>query len=79
MWIENKDVQFLPKNISKFKNVNLRICENDLFSYKKIIPALIENQDRYIVTFDDDIIYPENTEQLVNKSSLFIDVNSFLN
>ena len=36
---------------SKFKNVNLRICENDLFSYKKIIPALIENQNRFIVTF----------------------------
>jgi len=72
LWIENKDVQFLPKNISKFKNVNLRICENDLFSYKKIIPALIENQDRYIVTFDDDIIYPERSlEQLVNKSKKY--------
>ena len=69
LWIENKDIKFLPKNISKFKNIDIKICENDLFSYKKIIPTLCENQDRYIVTFDDDIIYPEKTlEQLVNKS-----------
>ena len=72
LWIENNDVQFLPKNISKFKNVYLRVCENNLFSYKKIIPALIENQDRYIVTFDDDIIYPNKSlEQLVNKSKKY--------
>ena len=69
LWIENKDIKFLPKKISKFKNINLRVCENDLFSYKKIIPALLENQDRYIVTFDDDIIYPNNSlEHLVNKA-----------
>jgi len=69
LWIENNDVRFLPKNISYFKNVDIKICENNLYSYKKIIPALIENQDRYIVTFDDDIIYPSNSlEQLVNKS-----------
>ena len=61
LWIENNDIKFLPRNISKFKNINIKICENDLFSYKKIIPTLCENQDRYIVTFDDDIIYPEKT------------------
>ncbi len=70
LWIENNDMQFLPKNILKFKSVDLRICENNLFSYKKIIPALSENQDRYIVTFDDDIIYPEKSlEQLINKAN----------
>ena len=69
LWIENKDIKFLPKKILKFKNINLRVCENDLFSYKKIMPALLENQDRYIVTFDDDIIYPNNSlEHLVNKA-----------
>jgi len=74
LWIENKDIKFLPKNISKFKNIDIKICENDLFSYKKIIPALCENQDRYIVTFDDDIIYPEKTlEQLVSKSKKYPD------
>ena len=74
LWIENKDIKFLPKNISKFKNIDIKICENDLFSYKKIIPTLCENQDRYIVTFDDDIIYPEKTlEQLVNKSKKYPD------
>ena len=74
LWIENNDIKFLPRNISKFKNINIKICENDLFSYKKIIPTLCENQDRYIVTFDDDIIYPEKTlEQLVNKSKKYPD------
>ena len=71
LWIENKDIKFLPKKISKFKNVNVRVCENDLFSYKKIIPALIENQNRFIVTFDDDIIYSNKSlEQLVNKAKI---------
>jgi hypothetical protein len=72
LWIENKDIKFLPKKISKFKNVNVRVCENDLFSYKKIIPALIENQNRFIVTFDDDIIYSNKSlEQLVNKAKIY--------
>ena len=69
LWIENKDIKFLPKKISKFRNVNLRVCENDLFSYKKIIPALIENQNRYIATFDDDVIYSnDSVEKLINQS-----------
>jgi len=72
LWIENKDIKFLPKKISKFRNVNLRVCENDLFSYKKIIPALIENQNRYIATFDDDVIYSNKClEQLVNKAKIY--------
>ena len=72
LWIENKDIKFLPKKISKFKNIIVRVCENDLFSYKKIIPALIENQNRFIVTFDDDIIYSSKTlEQLINKAKIY--------
>jgi hypothetical protein len=72
LWIENKDIKFLPKKISKFRDVNLRVCENDLFSYKKIIPALIENQNRYIVTFDDDIIYSNKClEKLIIKAKIY--------
>lgn len=74
LWIENKDTKFLSKNILKFKKIDIKICENNLFSYKKIIPALNENQGRYIVTFDDDIIYSKKTlEQLIIKSKEYPD------
>lgn len=36
----------------------IRWCEKDLRSYKKLIPALKEYPDDIIVTCDDDIIYP---------------------
>ena len=72
LWIEEKDKSFLPSKIFKFRNIIIKFCENDLFSYKKIIPALKENDDRYIVTFDDDIIYPEESlEALISKSKEF--------
>ena len=51
---------YYQTKIYKFKAINIKICENGLFSYKKIIPSLKEN-DRFIATFDDDIIYPNNS------------------
>ena len=72
LWIEENDKFLLPSKIYKFKDVDIKICENGLFSYKKIIPALKENDDRFIVTFDDDIIYPNNSlENLVNQYQKF--------
>ena len=72
LWIEENDKHLLNKNIFKFKNINVRFCENNLYSYKKIIPAYRENSDRYIITFDDDIIYPKNSlECLIKKSKEF--------
>lgn len=35
-------------------------CENDIKSYKKLIPSLKEYPDDIIVTVDDDIIYDKN-------------------
>ena len=61
LWIEENDKPLLPDKIYKFKAINIKICENGLFSYKKIIPSLKENDDRFIATFDDDIIYPNNS------------------
>ena len=72
LWIEENDKNFLTKNIFKFKNIKIRFCENNLYSYKKIIPAYREECNRYIVTFDDDIIYPNNSlESLIIKSKKF--------
>ena len=68
LWIEENDKPLLSDKIYKFKDVDIKICENGLFSYKKIIPSLKENDDRFIVTFDDDIIYPNNSlETLINQ------------
>ena len=72
LWIEENDKSLLPDKLYKFKNVDIRFCENGLSSYKKIIPSLKENDNRFIVTFDDDIIYPNNSlEALIVKSKKF--------
>ena len=72
LWVEENDKSLLPEKIYKFKGVNIKICENGLSSYKKIIPPLKENDDRFIATFDDDIIYPDNSlEALIKKSKEF--------
>ena len=72
LWIEENDKSLLPDKLYKFKNIDIRFCENGLSSYKKIIPSLKENDNRFIVTFDDDIIYPNNSlEALIVKSKKF--------
>ena len=51
----------IPEDVLKLKKNGLSIewCD-DLRSYKKIIPALKQYPDSYIVTADDDIFYPKN-------------------
>ena len=72
LWIEEGDKYLLPEKIYNFKDVSVKFCENGLFSYKKIIPSLKENDNRFIATFDDDIIYPVNSlEALILKSKKF--------
>ena len=40
----------------------------------KIIPSLEENDNRFIATFDDDIIYPKNSlEALIEQYKKFPD------
>ena len=72
LWIEENDKSLLPEKIYNFKGVDIKFCENGLYSYKKIIPTLKEGDDRFIVTFDDDILYTLNSlEALVTKSKEF--------
>ena len=56
----NKELD-LPDKVLRLKNngLTIRWCE-DLKSYKKLIPALKEYPDYYIVTVDDDIYYPSH-------------------
>lgn len=70
IWIEEKDFNLIPKRLSKFNSINFKKCENNLYSYKKILPTLKENQNRYIVTFDDDIIYQRNVLESLVKQAL---------
>lgn len=51
----------LPKRLRRYTRFGLQIrwCEN-IKSYKKLIPALLEYPDDIIVTADDDSIYPED-------------------
>ena len=72
VWIEENDKSLLPDKIYNLKDVKIKICENGLYSYKKIIPSLREDDNRFIATFDDDIIYPENSlEALILKSKKY--------
>ncbi|WP_461462323.1 glycosyltransferase [Methanobrevibacter sp.] len=62
----------IPKHILKFKDNGLTIkWYKDIRSYKKLIPALQEYPNDYIVTADDDLFYPpdwlENMWQAYNK------------
>lgn len=58
LWIAHQDKAKLTPAILKLQNKGLEIgyCD-DLRSYKKIIPALQNYSDSFIVTADDDLYY----------------------
>lgn len=67
---ENKEKD-LPKELLELQNFGLEIkwC-NDIRSYKKLIPALKEFPNEIIITFDDDIYYPNNIVEKLYESYL---------
>tara|TARA_B100001063_G_scaffold244703_1_gene278210 strand:+ start:107 stop:979 length:873 start_codon:yes stop_codon:yes gene_type:complete len=69
LWIEKKDKKKLPFSVLNFKGISIEYCENNLISYTKIIPALRKYLNCYLITIDDDVIYPNKlVENLVKKS-----------
>ena len=58
LWIAENDITELPQDVLDLKlaGLDIQICE-DIKSYKKLIPCLLDNPDRYIVTADDDVHY----------------------
>jgi hypothetical protein len=67
LWVADEDKDKIPGVMQKLekKGLEIRFCE-DLKSYKKLIPALQEFPEDYIITADDDVYYPENwLEQLI--------------
>ena len=63
LWVAEKDRQATEKNVQlqvlQEKGLEIRYCE-DLKSYKKLIPALQEFPNDFIITADDDLLYPKN-------------------
>ena len=67
LWVAHGDMAALPDDVLALRDHGLEIqaCD-DLRSYKKLIPALEEDADRYFVTADDDVYYaPDWLEGLV--------------
>ncbi len=68
LWVSPQDVEHLPKGVIELQRSGLSIqVTKDIRSYKKIIPALKRYQDSFIITLDDDQIYPRDViEPLVS-------------
>lgn len=63
LWVAETDYAALPEDIlnmaAAYPCFEIKTCE-DTGSFKKIMPALEEDSQRYIVTADDDLFYPKN-------------------
>jgi SAM-dependent methyltransferase len=67
LWVANEDRENVPEIMEKLvaKGLEIRFCE-DIRAYTKLIPALLEFPDDYIITADDDLYYPQSWfEQLL--------------
>lgn len=83
LWLANDEFKNkeadLPDNLIKLKDLGLEIrwCKN-LYSYKKIVPALQEFPNDIIVTADDDLYYDVDwleslyNEYLKNPSNIYV-------
>lgn len=60
LWIAESELSSLPEKVLALRRgITILPCE-DLRSYKKIIPALEQYPDAYIVNCDDDLYYPRD-------------------
>ena len=67
LWVAHNDKENVTDILRELtsKGLEIRFCE-DIRSYKKLIPALREFPDDYIITADDDVYYPQDWfEQLI--------------
>lgn len=71
LWLDdtNWSEQNIPQSLKRLQKYGLTIkyCE-DIRSYKKLIPTLINRPDSLVVTADDDVFYPSDTvERLIKE------------
>lgn len=62
LWLFKDDIEKLTPKVRALigEKFEIRAVERDTKSYKKLIPAIIEFPDAYIVTADDDTYYDSN-------------------
>lgn len=56
LWLDEGDEAKLPAAVRALEGLRIATCP-DWRSYKKLVPALIEDPSAYIVTADDDLYY----------------------
>ena len=68
LWVAAEDLAGLPEGVLALEHQGLRIEGTpDIKSYKKLIPALRAFPDSYLLTFDDDGLYPADmVERIVS-------------
>lgn len=67
LWLAESERHLVPENVLAFasKGIEIKYCD-DIRSYKKIVPTLIEEPNAFIVTADDDLAYqPQWLEKLI--------------
>jgi hypothetical protein len=59
LWIAHADLAQLPETVSELAGelLDIRTCE-DLRNFKRLVPAIEEFPDSFIIFVDDDIFYP---------------------
>ena len=59
LWIAAADAPLLPRSVLELEQAGLTIaiCEDDTRSYKKIIHSVVQYQDAFVLTADDDVYY----------------------
>jgi hypothetical protein len=57
LWLARHEFASLPSDILRLDGLTIRQCE-DLRSYKKLIPALEAYPGAFVLTADDDLVYP---------------------
>jgi hypothetical protein len=57
LWLARHEFASLPSDILRLDGLTIRQCD-DLRSYKKLIPALEAYPGAFVLTADDDLVYP---------------------
>ena len=71
LWLSKKEFpnkrKDLPERLleQEKRGLEIKFCEENLRSYKKLIYTLGKNPNSNIITFDDDIIYPKNIVKMI--------------
>jgi hypothetical protein len=62
LWLYAPDALLLPERVRTLTGYGLeiRVIDEDLRSYKKLVPALSTFPSDFLVTADDDLYYPES-------------------